>query len=138
MEWKYVKPLSDVTLPDQLAQETGCPLSPAFRQWAKEHNGGRPSLRLFDTDQGRGRVIKSFLSLNREDRETVWKMLDWAKEDLAGRYVPFAIDPAGNLVCLEKATGAVAFLDHETGAVERAAGSFEAFLRGLYGEGPQG
>lgn len=132
MEWKYVKRLEDESLIDQFAKMVCCSFSPEFLKCVKEHNGGRPSKRCFDTDRGKGRVLKSFLSFNRQDKENVWDMLEWEKEDLGENLLPFAIDPAGNLICLKKTDGAVVFLNHETGGTELAAASFAEFLGKLY------
>lgn len=92
----------------------------------------RPSKRIFDTDKVKERELKSFLSFNKEDRETVWKIFDWNKEELANKYVPFGIDNFGNLICFDANNDKIVFVNHEDMSVEAIAENFDGFMSGLY------
>ena len=136
MEWKYVRPLKDPELVDQFERKARYFLPEEYRQCVEKHNGGRPSRKIFDTDQEKERVVKMLLSLNREDPETVWPSLERLQKETGGRYVPFADDDFGNLICFDRGTDEVVFRDHETGSVELIAPTFSDFLKGLRAEEP--
>lgn len=132
MEWKYVKPLSSPECVREFENLAGYTFPDDFRQCIFNNNGGRPARRMFDTDVQKERVLKSFLSFNKEDRETVWKIRDWNKAALPDRYAAFAIDPFGNLVCFDTSNGKVIFWNHENGHIEQIADSFMEFMECLY------
>ena len=79
-----------------------------------------------------GRELKSFLSFNTDDRETVWKIYEWNKDELSNKYVAFAIDNFGNLICFDADNDKVVFLNHEDLSVEHIANTFAEFLELLY------
>lgn len=132
MEWKYVKPLKTMDLIDEYECLVRYVFCDSFRKCIAENNGGRPSKKVFDTDKERERAIKSFLSFNKEDRETVWKIYEWNKEELNDRYVPFGIDNFGNLICFDANNDKVIFLDHEDMTIEVIANNFCEFINNLY------
>lgn len=130
MNWKYVKPLASEDLIGEFETAVGYTFPESFRRCVLEHNGGRPEKRSFRTDREE-RCMKSFLSFNKGDRETVWMARNWL-QDGQDRYVTFAVDNFGNLICFEKQTGAVVFYDAETATWEKASGSFEEFMESLF------
>ncbi len=71
MEWKYVKELKSVNLIDDYECLVKYVFCDSFRKCVIANNGGRPSKKAFDTDKVKERELKSFLSFNKEDRETV-------------------------------------------------------------------
>ena len=101
MEWKYVKKLSSQSLIDSYEQTCHFKFPEAYRKCVSVNNGGRPDRRNFVTQSGKEHVLKSFLSFNMEDQETIWKITDWNKEELTDQYIPFAIDNFGNLICFQ-------------------------------------
>lgn len=131
MQWKYIKTLQDENLIKEFEEMLSYNLNRGYVDCIKQNNGGRPSNRVFYTEQGTERVVKSFLSFNKEDRETVWKILDWNKDILEDKYIPFAIDNFGNIICFFKQDDSVVFIEHETGIVEKIASDFESFISGL-------
>lgn len=132
MEWKYVKPLTSTSLIDDFEALTKYRFCQSFKDCVINNNGARPSNKAFDTDKTKERMLKSFLSFNKEDRETVWKIFEWCKEDLGDKFVPFAIDNFGNLICFDKSNDNVVFLDHEVASCELVADNFDNFLAKLY------
>lgn len=132
MEWKYIKKLKSIDLIDDFECLVKYVFCDEFRKCVIANNGGRPSKRTFDTDKVKERELKSFLSFNKEDRETVWKIFDWNKEELANKYVPFGIDNFGNLICFDANNDKIVFVNHEDMSVEAIAENFDGFMSGLY------
>ena len=132
MEWKYVKTLSSVECIDEFENLVEYSFPDEFKNCILSSNGGRPSKRMFDTDIQKERAIKSFLSFNKDDKETVWKIQDWKKEELSSRYVAFPIDNFGNLVCFDIYSNKIVFFDHENGEIELIADNFTEFMECLY------
>ena len=132
MEWKYIKKLKSIDLIDDFECMAKYVFCNAFRNCVIVNNGGRPSKRLFDTDKVKERELKSFLSFNKEDRETVWKIFEWNKEELTNKYVPFGIDNFGNLICFDANNDKIVFVNHEDMSVEAVAENFDCFMSRLY------
>lgn len=132
MEWKYVKPLTSEELMNEFECMVKYSLPNDFRVCVMEHNGGRPDRRAFDTDVCKERELKSFLSFNKEDKETIWKIHDWNQEELGDRYIAFAIDNFGNLICFDTDNNKVVFINLEDKSVELIANDFGTFLKCLY------
>lgn len=132
MEWKYVKTLKRYKNIDDFEMLVNYKFPDVFRECVVKYNGGRPDKRGFDTNKQKKRELKSFLSFNQEDRETVWKIFDWNKVNLFGKYVPFAIDNFGNLICFDVNDSHIIFWNHENNSVEYVAKSFNVFLEQLF------
>lgn len=132
MNWKYVKPLESSNLISEYEKIVGYSFCDSFKRCVASNNGGRPEKRAFDTNKHNGREIKSFLSFNRDDKETVWKILEWNKTELAQKYVPFGIDNFGNLICFDSENDTIVFVNHEDLTVENIAENFESFIKKLY------
>ena len=132
MEWKYVKPIISEDIIKEFEGETGYCFPDDFLQCVLEHNGGRPNNRTFNTEKTKERELKSFLSFNKNDKETVWKIMEWNKEELSDRYVAFAIDNFGNLICFDTNNDCIVFVNLEIMSVEKIANSFHDFINCLY------
>lgn len=129
MDWKYVKKLEDDDSVDDFERFADYKFCRSFKECVMSNNGGRPPRRAFDTAQTVGRELKSFLSFNRGDRETVWKCCEKGAPD---GHVPFAIDGFGKLICFGTNNGNVVFVNHEDMSAEFIAEDFDAFLASLY------
>lgn len=132
MEWKYIKALKSVDLIDDYECLVKYVFCDSFRKCVIAHNGGRPSKKAFDTDKTKGREMKSFLSFNKEDKETVWKISEWNKEELTDKYIPFGIDNYGNLICFDASNDKIVFVNHENSSIEIISDSFDSFMSSLY------
>lgn len=132
MEWKYVKPLSSGDNINEFECLVKYAFPDDFRECIKKYNGGRPENKIFDTDASQERALKSFLSFNKNDRETVWKIYEWNKQELADRYVAFAVDNFGNLICFDADNDNIVFLNHEDLGVEKVADNFMDFMKKLH------
>lgn len=132
MNWKYAKALNSVDLINDFEKLVGYKFPKEFRDLVLQFNGGRPERKRFDTNVSIGRELKSFLSFNTGDRETVWKIKDWNKDELSNKYLAFAIDNFGNLICFDKNNNNVVLLNHEDLSVEHIANTFSEFIETLY------
>jgi hypothetical protein len=132
IQWKYVKTLESKSAIDAFETETQYRFSDAFKTCVRENNGGRPVPCAFDTEKTKGRAMKSLLSFNESDASNMRAINGAGIGDIGKAYIAFASDNFGNLLCFDRAGGRVVFWDHETGAVERVADDFAAFLQSLY------
>lgn len=131
LQWKYVKPIKDDNAVSDLEKTMDFVLPAEFRQALPEINGGRPDKKCFKTETGCERCIKSVLSFNRDDRETVWMFNEDDREEELEDLMTFATDDGGNHICFDR-SGRVLFYDHETGEAELVSRSFAEFLNSLY------
>lgn len=127
-----MKPLKSVDSIDDYECLMKYVFSDSFRRCVIANNGGRPNEKIFDTNKAKGYELKSFLSFNKEDRETIWKVSDWNKEELSNKYIPFAIDNFGNLICFDINTDKIVFINHENMTIEIIADNFDSFMDSLY------
>lgn len=132
MFWQYVKQLKSEDWIDDFEFMVKYEFCSSFRRCVMDNNGGRPDNTVFDTDTVKERVLKTFLSFNKDDIETVWKVYEWNKRELANRYVPFALDGCGNFICFDANNNRVILLNHENMAVEIVADDFDSFMEELY------
>lgn len=132
MEWKYVKKVNNVDDMSAFESIAGYRLCESFKDCILKSNGGRPSKKCFLTDKNREIELKSLLSINRDDKETLWDAIHWLDEGDSEKYVPFATDNFGNLICFDKESDGVVFYDHEDASTEMVASDFDMFIDGLY------
>ena len=102
MIWKYVKPLKDIGNIYDFEESEKIEFPDSYISVVKKYNGGRPEKNIYDTDKTKERTIKSLLSFNDDDRETIRKTAENLKEELGGKSLAFASDNFGNLICFDK------------------------------------
>jgi hypothetical protein len=132
MDWKYVKALKSKDSIKKFETTYGFTFPDSFKGVVTKFNGGRPEKDIYDTNVTKERTIKSLLSFNVDDRETVWKVAEWNKQELGNRYVAFAIDNFGNLICFTVSDNSIIYMDMETLKVETIASDFSSFMDNLY------
>ena len=132
MNWKYIKPLINEESISEYQNLVNYTFPKDFIDTIKLYNGGRPENKYFTTSINKERVLKSFLSFNHNDIETVWKVFDNLDDIIKTKYVPFAMDNFGNLICFAKNNQNIIFLDYETLQEENICRSFNTFLNILY------
>ena len=133
LTWKYVKTLGDRHAVGAFLEENNLSLPEDLIACLKNNNGGRPNRKTFDTDRSKEHMIKTLLSFNRGDAETVYTAFttlrkEYQKFDL----VPFASDPFGNFICYDDSRGDIVLWLHETNQTEKISDSFTDFLNMLY------
>ncbi len=132
MNWKYVKPLKSEKLIQEFESDFNYKFPDSFISIVKKYNGGRPEKILFDTEVSNQIAIKSMLSFNEYDKETMWKIAEWNKNELENKYISFAIDNFGNLICFSIQDSSVIFLELESLTIEKVADNFDVFINSLY------
>lgn len=126
--WKYIKPLKDTNCIKIFELENNITIPQELKECILNNNGGRPNVKVYDTDKSSGRVFKTLLSYNKEDIETIYKILPLFKENSIS-LLPFASDPSGNFICIDlKNKDSVVLWIHEIDSIEYVAESFRKFL----------
>jgi len=129
--WKHVKHLSDERSVEVFLAKNSIELPLGIVECIKENNGGRPILKIFDTDRTKERVFKSLLSYNRGDKESIYN--SYSNELRVMGLFPIALDAAGNFICVNlKSNNELVLLEHESGNIEQIGPTFEDLIRGLY------
>ena len=90
MEWEYAKPLDSNESINLFEVWVRYNFPRLFKICVQTHNGGRPARKAFTTNK-KERHIKTFLSFNKTDKETVWKAYEALEDNLKQKYLPFAI-----------------------------------------------
>jgi hypothetical protein len=131
LSWKYVKPLKNPdTVISSFESKRDIKLPTDIVNCFKEFNGGRPNKKLFNTDKSNERIIKTLLSFNDEDPETISSVYDMLRVE-GQNLIPLASDPGGNFICYSEKYGIVLWL-HEINSFEQIANNFTQFLNILY------
>lgn len=141
MEWEFVRPLVSESLINDYEKAIDYTFPEEFVLCIKQNNNGYPSYSSFISWSGkrkRKRVFDHLFSFNTEDRTTIWnyndwdgRFHDWNENENMNKYVAFAGDPFGNLICFDKTNDHIVFIDHETLSVEPVADSFSDFVASL-------
>ncbi len=113
--WKYVKPLQDVNVVEEFLTDKGIELPQTLVDCLKENNGGRPSVKVFDTDVRKEYVFKNLLSYNEADVENIYDIYPLFKNS---QYYPIGMDSSGNFVCYDLTVRRYILFNHETDDVE--------------------
>ena len=132
MNWKYIKPLESESSIKEFEEKYSFEFPESFRDIVSEYNGAYPETDIYDTDKTKERTFKSLLSFNREDKMNIWKIAEWNSNELDNKYIAFATDQFGNLICFSISDKSVVFMDMETLSTETIAENFSCFLDKLY------
>ncbi len=126
--WKYVKPLKNTNAVTDFEQKNGVSFPSDLKKILEKYNGGRPSVKYFDTSSEKDKELKTLLSFNEEDIETIYKHYPLDSSD--DKLVPFASDPAGNYFVVKD--GKICLWNHENDKCIFLADTFSDFLRNLH------
>ena len=130
--WKYVTPLKEGTEIDVFEIKYCFQIPQDLKECLYKNNGGVPSLSTYDFADNKGKVFGGLLSFNNDDPDNIYDYVDLFITDDGKRLkmFPFAIDPAGNFLCIEN--GKVVFYNHEYDKTSVICKSFSDFLETLY------
>lgn len=132
MQFRYAKPLEAKESVELFEKEVDFVFPDSYKEKISKINGARPEKRFFKTRDGKERALKSFLSVNRNDKESIWTGGEWIEELFLKKHlVPFAIDNFGNYICFDK-IGTVVFVCHDPVEYEFVSNNFDDFLSALY------
>ncbi len=115
IEWKYIKKLKSSNAVEDFLSEKNIKLPVPLIEFIKKYNGGRPSKKLFNTEDGHEHVFKSLLSYNREDIENIYSVYPNIFENM--NFYPLGLDATGNFVCYDRLTNKYVLLNHNTNEV---------------------
>lgn len=131
LTWKYVKELENKNAVELFEDENDIKIPTDIVECIKINNGGRPNRKGFDTECSKGRVVKSLLSFNPEDLETIYTIFDVLKKEKS-ELIPIFSDPSGNYICYDTLNKEMVLWLHETNTTEKISNSFSEFLSSLY------
>lgn len=116
LTWKYVKALKNQDTVDEFLRKYNITLPTELVKCVTVNNGGRPSVKIFDTDKGKEYVFKALLSYNADDTESIHTVYPKLFEGM--KLFPIGSDTSGNFVCYDLVTGEYVLWKHETNSKE--------------------
>ena len=128
MEWKYIKPLKDNSIFENIEKTYNVEIPSYLKEIITKYNGGRPERRLFDTQNSKERVLHGLISFNKEDKANIFIYDDLLKKG----YIPFAITEFGDVVCINNETRCVVLYLHETENFENVCDKINVFFNLLF------
>lgn len=115
--WNYVKTLHDSSAVRDFLKNCHLTLPAGLLECLEKNNGGRPSVKLFDTDQSRECVFKALLSYNKDDRETIYMVYPDLFKNTS--LFPVGTDSAGNFICYDFSSEEYVLWNQEMNRIER-------------------
>ena len=134
MNWSFIEPLQNQNLITEFENFVGYKFCESFKTCVINFNGGLPEKEAFYVDEREPfneKVIKTFLSFNKDSKESIWRATEWDNPEQSKIYVPFAIDNFGNLICFNKQNNSVVFIDLDRDKVYTVANNFDSFMESL-------
>lgn len=130
--WKRVKPLILPNSVDKFEQDYEITLPDSLKEFITNNNGGRPSLDIIKTEDGREVEIKALLSFNKEDTENIYKVIEYFNEQFNSKIVPIATEPSGDYFCIDITNDSIVYWEHEDNKLTFIAKDLDEFLNCLY------
>lgn len=117
LEWKYVKKLNNQQSVKNFLKKYNVELPKSLISSIEKNNGGRPSKKIFDTNDSKEYVFKALLSYNENDAENIYAVYPdlFVGTDL----YPIGTDSSGNFICFNLKQHDYVLLNHETNNVEK-------------------
>lgn len=128
MEWKYVKPLTDNTVFENIEKTFKLEIPVFLKEIITKYNGGRPKKRLFNSQNSKERVLQCLISFNKEDKANIFIYEELLKKE----YIPFAITEFGDLICINNDNKEGELYLHETDVFEFICRDLNTFIENLY------
>ena len=132
LTWKYVSPLKEGSEVDVLELKYCFVLPEDLKECIVKNNAGVPSLAAFDVGENKGMIFGGLLSFNEGDVDSIYDYIHLFETDdgKSLKMLPFALDPAGNFLCIEN--NKVVLYDHEQDCTIVVSDTFTSFLSMLY------
>lgn len=124
--WDFSISLEDERAVEKFELKYATNIPKELKEIIKKHNAGMPNLNTFDTEETKGRTIKSLLSFNKNDEENIYEFLNLFMEDSQLKMIPFALDNFGNFICI-KGSKIIMWISEEE-ETELVADTFSDFL----------
>lgn len=129
-QWKYKIELASKNVFKEIEKKKGVTLPKEFKDLIIKTNAATPKNNHFMLGNNE-KLLGAVLCFNKDepDVDSVFTALDVVDNK---NYIPFAIDPAGNYICLDIITNKVVFIEHETDTVEFTDQTLSEFVDSLY------
>jgi len=127
INWELKIDVKNPNIFDEVEKEYGVEIPENLRTLIIEANAGMPDKNLFYVN-GVEKVFGVMLSYNREDYDNIFTALEIMENK---RIIPFASDPAGNLICYHNDKKVVVYINHETDEELSTDKSLEEFINSL-------
>ena len=85
---------------EEVAKKLGVKFPLDYIECAMKYNGAHVSPELFHVE-GKEKVFGTLLTYDKEDDEYIIEVFNDYKDTLPNKVIPFAYDPAGNLICFD-------------------------------------
>lgn len=130
--WKRVKPLIKSNIIDKFEEDYEITLPENLKEFIIANNGGRPSLDIFKTLDGKEVELKSLLSFNEDDTENIYNVIEYFKGQFNGNILPIAMEPSGDYFCIDLTKNSIVYWNHENDVLTFIAKDLVEFLDCLY------
>lgn len=130
LKWKFK--LNNVTEEEILEYENKYSITvpELLKEIIIEYNGCTVEPNRFDIKDVKGKVLASFMSFSKKDSENVFIFTEILKKNNFELFIPFAMDPFGNYLCIKE--NDVLFISNDFSYQETICNSFELFINNLY------
>lgn len=128
MEWKYIKPLKDNSIFENIEKTYNVEIPSYLKEIITKYNGGRPERRVFDTQNSKERVLQGLISFNKEDKANIFIYENLLKKG----YIPFAITEFGDIICVDNNNQNIELYLYETAGFEKISEKIEEFFKVIY------
>lgn len=129
-KWKYKIELRDKDTFKRLSEEYNLIIPADLKEFVRKNNAAVPVANCVLVN-GIERVYAETLSFNykEEDATTVYSIIKIINNQ---NYIPFALDPFGNVFCYSVKTSTISFFDHEEKNIYETKMSLKVFVESLY------
>lgn len=130
MVWKYKINLRDIEVFDKIQKLQQIFIPEEVKELIMEANAATPEKYHFMVG-GKEKALGAILSFNEKesDTDTIYTALKVVKDK---NLFPFAIDPFGNYLCIDRKQGTVIYWEHETEDIFSTKKNLTEFLKALY------
>lgn len=128
--WRGIKPLHKLLLKDfETAFQFN--ITPVFREFLLEHNGGMPTSGIFPTVVKERKIAKLLDFSDRYSTAGAWAINRRLRSQIGDKRIIIGKDSLGNFICLERyyKRQSIVLWNHLTGEFEESAVDIPAFLR---------
>lgn len=129
IQWNRTKPLENRSSVEQLQKKHNFTLSEDLAQCILDNNGARPKPNTIVLKNGEENDVKTLLSYNEKDPESIYKVIEYFINTYNGSLIPFASDSAGNYYCEQ---GEQIVLWTQDNEILPVCNNFRQFLDSLY------
>ena len=129
-KWMFKIELMDNTVFDKYENKYDISIPGELRAFVTENNAANPRDNLVII-AGTERVMDAILSFNENETDAVtFETIFSAMDNKA--FIPFAMDPFGNVFCYDTTDKSIVFYDHEENRYENSEKNLKEFVDSMY------